>query len=377
MEYHYEALPMMVNMLLFAAMVTPYFRHTYLGKSWNHPCPTYEIRPIYYRWALLIIAYCTFGFSDRDFFHYQALYEEIVKHGPEHMEPVYIWLIDVLPKNYYVWRFTVWGAATLSTLWTFRRLRLETKTLVCIFTLYFLVVLSIMRGNLGLGLCFLGFTFIVKPIKYQKLWSYILGMGLIISSYFFHKSMFVTLMALAVTPFRLKKWQVIILLLLFPLLVMYVADWLQLFIASAGDEGGELDSLAIGARYAEAEASETNIFGMLSKFLQYTPIVGSLSLVTYHVTFRRERLPKYIYVFYIYWFAVTYVSFLFFFQNTSNWLFIRFMFMSYIPMIIVLTWFYSNRKATGLMKFFLVMILLYNIYKLCYEFYWRIREIGL
>lgn len=335
----------------------------------------YGARKVYVAFGFLTILYCTFGYADNDFFHYEALYEYIRStNEARHMEPIYIWLVLNLPGGYLLWRLVIWGIATILAILTFRRLNLEPKVTCCIFVLFYLIVLSIMRGNLGISILFWGFSFWVRPIPKHRMFSLILGTMLIAISYFFHSSMFVSILALLVTPFKLRKWYVIVSLLLFPILVTYVAELIQLIIMSAENDQSFFDanSMTKAASYAGRESAQSNINGTIVRIIQYIPIVGSLIWVTKRIVFQKYEVPSYIYVFFVYWYAVTYVSFLFFFQETSNWLFIRFLMMSYLPMVIVLSWFYSHNMPTRWMKFFLYIALLYCMYRLSYSFYNRL-----
>ena len=377
-EYHYEAYPVLINMFLFILLLFP-LNYSYRGRSLVEKYRHYNENEVY-KWLFLItILYCTFGYADNDFYHYKALYDYILLTGEGvHMEDFYVWLVLNLPGGYLFWRFAIWGCATLITILTFKRLNLEPKVTSCIFVLFYLVTLSIMRGNLGIAILFFGFSFWLKPIPKHLILSYLLGGFLIAVSIFFHRSMFVSILALLVTPFKLKKWQVIVSLLLFPILVVYVTDFLQLLIASQGisEDGMMGDSLSKASSYADREFSQANINGFIVRIVQYTPIVGSLIYVTWKVVFREIILPRCIYPFFIYWYAVTYVAFLFFFQETSIWIFIRFMMMGYLPMVIVLSWYYANKKPTRWMKFFLLMALIYCIYRLSYSFYNRISALS-
>ena len=76
------------------------------------------------------------------------------------------------------------------------------------------------------------------------------------------------------------------------------------------------------------------------------PVYASLALMTKKIVFEEIDVPRYIKALFIYWYAITYIASLFFFQETSVWLFIRFIMMSYFPLCIVVGYYYSNFKMT-------------------------------
>lgn len=375
-DYHYEAWPVLWNWLLFALMLFT-FRPVYKARfvPATSPVSSRKETQLYVYFGLLVILYCTFGYADNDFYHYRPLYEDGLYSNAIHiMEDVYYWFIKVLPPNYYVWRCVVWGIATILMIATIKRLQIECRTSICVMALFYVMTLSIMRGNLGISILFYGFSFWVRPTR-RVLVSYLFGLLLICASWFFHRSMFVSILPLLLTGFTIKRKVVWLSLMAFPFLVSYVTELLVWIIAGNADMLEEdVTSKMMG--YAGAESAKLNMYGMMFRTLQYIPIVGSLIYITRKVVFQEYRLPKHIYPFFVYWYVMTYISFLFFFQETSNWLFIRFMMMSYLPMVIVLSYYYSQNRTNKWMRLFLLLQLIYCVYRLTYVFYHRLQLEG-
>lgn len=102
------------------------------------------------------------------------------------------------------------------------------------------------------------------------------------------------------------------------------------------------------------------------------PVYASLALMTKKIVFEEIDVPRYIKALFIYWYAITYIASLFFFQETSVWLFIRFIMMSYFPLCIVVGYYYSNFKMTREKRILMLLAILPICYKLFYAFYKRL-----
>ena len=50
-----------------------------------------------------------------------------------HLEPFYFRLMDILPESYYLWRFVIWGAASLFTCLTIKRIGINVNFASVIF----------------------------------------------------------------------------------------------------------------------------------------------------------------------------------------------------------------------------------------------------
>lgn len=371
MMYNYEAFPVLFNIFLFILMLYTFPTVYRQGGTYNR---TYSESFDYIIMGSLMILYCTFGYADNDFYHYDWLFRKIDLIGlNKHFEPIYFWIKTHIANDYLMWRFIVWGSASVLILGTIKRLDLDIKVANCFLALMYVITLSVMRGNLGIAIMFFGFSFIVKPTT-PKFTSYLFGAVLIAVSYFFHRSMLAAMAILLITPFQLRKSFIIVSLIMFPFLVQVINDLLMYIIAGNLQTFGE--EMQIGSKmtsYAKADMSVINFNGMIARLIYYIPIVTALAYTTKKVVFENNDLPRKIYVFYVYWYVMVYVAFLFYFQETSVWLFTRFMMMAYFPMVIVLSHSYSNEEQTRTTRLIMILALLSCVFRLSYTFYTRLR----
>lgn len=116
-------------------------------------------------YGVLLILFCTFGYADNDFYHYEGLFKRICSTGLNvHLEPIYYWLIRNVTSNYLVWRFIVWSGTVILSLWTIKRLKLDVRIGLLIFVLFYINIISVMRGNLGIAILFLAFHSLSGPL---------------------------------------------------------------------------------------------------------------------------------------------------------------------------------------------------------------------
>ena len=72
MKYHYEAVPVLFNILLFFLMLYPFPNVYRYGCEFRK---RYTDILDYAVYGVLLILFCTFGYADNDFYHYEGLFK--------------------------------------------------------------------------------------------------------------------------------------------------------------------------------------------------------------------------------------------------------------------------------------------------------------
>ena len=98
------------------------------------------------------------------------------------------------------------------------------------------------------------------------------------------------------------------------------------------------------------------------------PVYASLALMTKKIVFEEIDVPRYIKALFIYWYAITYIASLFFFQETSVWLFIRFIMMSYFLFVLLWGIIILISRLTREKRILMLLAILPICYKLFYAF---------
>lgn len=287
-------------------------------------------------------------------------------------ESIYNWIAGVSGNNYFLWRIYIWVPACLFMYYTAKRLDLLNRNFL-VAMLLFGSFLSYTRGMLGHAM--LIFSVVLLGDKKGNTFTKIVGLSIFCISYFFHKSMFVNIIfaILALIPFEKKS--IIVSLILFPFLTT-IATYLVDAIAS-----GQID-LTLGEhvggigdkthRYVTQKKMTLTIYGVIGKlievFPQYLALFYLYKKVIVQKIFEDETIYKYL-------FKLSYVAFyvasLFYFVETSSWIYERFKYMGFFPMIFVLGYVWSKEtystkttKAIILLQAFAIFWMLsYDLYK--------------
>lgn len=325
-------------------------------------------------WAYGICAFLIslFGGLDWDYYSYEPLLDAYYYHGwTHHMEPPYFWIVD-LAGNYYLWRTIVWGVATATMMISIKRFKCNYISTYVFITLFYILSFYKLRGSLGISLFFLGYSLIYTNHSRVSLKDLIIGIALVISSFFFHKSMFVPLAILVVIWFiPLNKKTLLISLILYPFALSFVTAFLgsgELLMLTSDIEEIQT-AISSASSYASEEAAETTIFGKIANFLHYAPIYLSLGMVMCNVIINKKvyfnsQLCHLLW----FWYIITYIASLFFLQEVSFWIYIRLLTIGYFPMALILGYYYRHKHTTLLMKLIIILALCSSLLTVYYQF---------
>lgn len=311
--------------------------------------------------------FCIFSFTSGDFVNYYYPFRNtVVLHTSAHFEPPYVWIINHITHNYLIWRAVVWGSATLITLLALRRMRLRAIPTYAAFTIFYLTTLYVMRGNLGTALMLYGLAIIFYPRKHIKYIDWVLGVGIIWSSYYFHKSMLLSLALLIPSVYNWSKKSLTISFCCFPLAVGLMRGILA-YLGENGLEGTDETISNSSMRYSNVEAFQFNAFGILRNIVVYFPTY--LILIYAYTTDILKKIPKKIQFFFNYWYLWVYIASVCAFQEVGGWYYSRFMFMSNLPLVVFMAYVFQNEHNSKLIKAIIFTGFLSSLYILAYAYY--------
>ena len=323
---------------------------------------------------ILLIINAIFAFWAEDSYHYWGdfivakLYSnyKISKY-----EAIYNWIAGVSGNNYFLWRTYIFTPACLFLYYTGKRLNLLNRNFLTALLL-FGSFLAYTRGMLGHSM--LIFSKILLSEKQSNLFTKIIGIVFFCGSYFFHKSMFINIIFAIVAFFPFDKKSIVISLILFPFLTAvatYIVDGIasgQIDLSFGDGVGGVGDRTTL---YATQKKASYTFYGIIGKLVEIIPQYFLLFYLYKKVIIQNIFKEKIIYK---YLFRLTYVSFyiasLFFFVETSPWIYERFKYMGFFPIMFVLSAVWS--KETSQSKWAKTIILLQSFaifWMLSYKFY--------
>lgn len=323
---------------------------------------------IHYKFFFIICTlFCVFAFSSGDFYGYYILFRKtVITHHSSHLEDVYIWLINNVTSVYITWRLIIWGGATILTLWSFRRYHMDAIPVFASITLFYITTLYIMRGNLGVSIMFLGITFLFSPKRSVKYIDILIGLFLIIVSYYFHKSMLLSLALLIPSLYRLSKKTITFSLCLFPVAVILMKGILA-YLGENGLEGTDETISNSAANYSTTEMFQANTMGMVRNFFVYFP--SYLILIYAYRSNLMQKLPYKIRFFFNYWYIWIYIASVCAFQDVGGWYYSRFMYMSNLPLAVFMAYVFQHTKYSKTIKVIIFFSFLSGLYTLAYAYY--------
>ena len=325
----------------------------------------------------LYVSTCIFAFWEADTYHSWEGFIVAGHYGNFQIlsyEKIYNWLAGVSGDNYFLWRTYIWLPACLVFFITASRLNLLHRNMLLAMAL-FGCMLSFTRGMLGHVMLLWGAVLWVD--KNSKSTTKIIGLILFCLSYYFHKSMYVNIAfaILAFCPFGKKSfvWS----LIAFPFLTV-VATMLIDGIASGvlnmsfGEGVGGVGDRA--GLYAAAEKAQATIWGKIGYFISYTPEYLTLfylvDRVLYKGYFKGIKQEKvFTYLFRLTYIAM-YIASLFAFVETSSFIYSRFKYMAFFPLVFVLAKVWSlEPRANSWVKSIILLQLFALFYDWAYEIY--------
>ena len=322
---------------------------------------------------ICVYIFSIFGFYDTDFFHYKQIFDEnlVERKANLHLENIYLLLINFIDNSYILFRIIIWGGALSLFICTIKRLQLKLNTTIFFFICIFLIKFSYSRVALAISMLFYGISFFVIPNR-NKLFSYFLGMLLLILSFFLHKSAVfgLAILVLSILSIRLNKKIFLIFLLLFPIAIYLSNNYLYEYILNMFPESTDLLYVTTIQNYMHAAEKSYGVSGIILNTFQYTTyyLIFLLCIITF---IKKIKLPYSINIYLISCFFIIFFSTICFFSKgvNTNTIAYRLMYFIMIPAPIFLSYYYNNGiyvryiKITYCIGFFSIFFsLLYSFY---------------
>lgn len=323
--------------------------------------------------ALLVLIYVLTSFYNGDYWHYKAFmrYDDFWRPS----EDIYDFLANLVGRNYLLYRLVVWGLAFYLLIKIFRRFNLNQNYSLLYFFILYISVFDYARASLAMTIYFLGFTYMIKPICGKLLTSKIFGMALMLSSYFFHHSMIVLIILYLMRYAPINKKIIVLCLVLIPnigLLLLYVFNMLT----GLNADSLELVMMKIDG-YSVLETEDVSLLENMRLIWHYSTFFIPFIIVIYKMVF---SLPKHKYPAYIFDLCkislgiIIFSSSCLFLGFNNNVLFYRTLYMSMIPLTVLIC--YLNEKGCITFKTYRLLILMGAGYTLFRHFKVLLRWAG-
>ena len=336
-----------------------------------NPCNNNRYKKASFLFFLYILN-SVFAFWAADTYHYWTTF--IMSHYSSDVlissEVFYNWLAEKVNYNYFAWRACIWIPACLFIYLTAKRLNLLFGNF-WVALILFGGLLAYTRGMLGHTMLLFGVVLWIDSNNSRS--TRLIGLLFFCMSYFFHKSMVVNMLFALLAFYPSDKKVYLFSLIFFPF---------GSFLASkliAGMVSGNID-LAVGEGmgntatvYAAGEKSVANIYGIIGKFITIIPeyltlfyLVNRILYKNYFKGIKQERI--FTYLFRLTYVAI-YVASLFYFVETSSWIYERFKYMAFFPLPFVLAKVWSLESRSNL---WIQLIIVLQLFSLIFSWFMKI-----
>ena len=296
--------------------------------------------------AFLIVIFAVTSWYTGDFFGYQRLVE-LYYPGIEnfHLEKVYEYIIQFTKNNYLLFRIVIWGGATLCYVQTVKILKINLLMALFIMFLLFTTTFCYARATLAMGVYFLGLSLLMEGRNSHKVKYVIMGAAILISSYFFHKSL-ATLIIITTFYFIPLNRKTIIPVILTIIIIGYGIDSLinsfQNVLIGIGDEQ-LVDKIEQSREvFASRQSKSATFFGWVSIIWGYMPYYLSFYFISKEML-EKSGHPNTMKGLYRITFAIMLLSIvLLFFSAQSITYFYRYLYMSFIPISILIVYLFTK-----------------------------------
>ena len=307
----------------------------------NKPLTVKE-KPLYLLILGCFLLFLVSCFINADFFSYQNYVKEFNVNDSNYLGALdYVLLI--VGKRYILFRMVVWWGALFLVLKTNKRLGLDNYIVVyCLFAM-FILTFCYARATLAMSIYYFGYSFLCKPIEKHKTISVVLGLAIIVSSFFFHKSMAVLIALTPIILFPLNKKTIFLSLILFPLLAGAVSS---MFFSILDTQAIE-DELIMGKMegYSDRDYSnELNLRGFILTWINYLSIYAIVFIeLKQIVSSKKKIIPKeYVNLIKITVGVVFFATLLLFLDIPNTIFYYRILFMALIPATLCFCYLYRK-----------------------------------
>lgn len=333
MKYQYNLSLALLSFLFFIIVVVIY-RNKYLitkrvlntgGKN------TYKKKDYLFLFFTILIP-SVYAFAEPDTYHYHEMFDDLISYGSEetHFEDLYLWILNIIPDNYYFWRFSVWGIATLCVVGGCKVLGISPYSMGLFFPILYLNAFVRSRETLGIALLIYGIIlFSNSKTEKSNIFLYFLAIICCVLSIFCHRFfLFYFILYIIFVFVPINKRIFIVLLLLFPVLYSMVLPILFRF--TGLDISGAFQNAII--EYFEADPLKANIKGQIMEICGRVIFFMVLYPILDFYAFQKQGKKIYQYLSKSS-FLLFYLACLFYGQQTSSWISSRTQTMGILPLL--------------------------------------------
>lgn len=254
---------------------------------------------------LLCLLNYLFPMGGTDFYSYKEEVEasgftdtSVITQYDFHMEKPYYYIINIVANNYLLFRMVVWGGSLLLLWITSIRFKLDKNAFIFYLGISIVHLTSTSRVVLAVALALFGFSYLIWPIanRLGKLTSYILGSLIMLSSFFFHRSVIFLLIVMLLSLVEFNKRTIWLFVLFVPtLFVVVISGIFDIVFTSDMSDASLLDKDTALYYLNSEKKSSLGIGRMLELILKYFAHISVVILIVKNFADNSiKMLPNYV-----------------------------------------------------------------------------------
>lgn len=299
-----------------------------------------------------IILFALTSFINDDFFHY---YETMIEYKNGVMDSQYLGIempyqhiIHFIQGNYALFRLIVWGGSLLLILISVKIFETNTYNTLFLILAGYIMIYSYARATLAMSIYTLGVIIVCVESEHKfNLLKKIIGILIITLSIYFHRSMVpVVILSLFFILLPYKRKFAKISLIIFPIIVFLFSTGLQIVIddlplisnSFADDETGILRKIE---HYEELTTATSNFKGYIGLILKYSTFYIPFVIIANRFRTSSEMInirKRGLFLYLITYIIIAAATSMLFLGISNSVLFYRYLFMSFIPMSILISY---------------------------------------
>lgn len=294
--------------------------------------------------GFFIVTHC----SEGDFFNMQiGVYDYWEMKGHTYdivKEEIYSKIALFVQGNYFLFRIIVWGGAFVLFCLTAKRMRVSVYHAAVLLIITHSLIFSYARCTLAMAIYFFGLSFLCRPFKF-KLLSYALGILLIFYSLEFHTSaIFMAIMTFMIF-LPINRWSLILILILIPFVSFILKDYFYLIMSSDMIDEVVAEKMQTYVEREKIQGIAAKIISFFEYMSFYIPFL--LTSITLFSKRMYKKCSKEIFLFYKLTIGLVLSTIAFMFMGDMFYTFqYRVLFMSMIPLTIIVTKLYQSQLMT-------------------------------
>ncbi len=323
---------------------------------------------------LFILIYILFSFWG-DWFHYNR--EVVLMHQGRGygFEDIYNWIINNIAFHYLIFRIVVWGLSFILLLKTVKKLHLNINLVLLFLGCGWISLFAYARVTLAMSIMFYGFSLVYVPQKH-RITNWTIGIILIVSSIFFHKTALwgICMIIVGIIASKLNRRLLLCLMIFTPLLIGVSRNYLTIFMTSGNVDFDSSFQMSVmsGQQYLKQDLEESGWGTLVRSIFENSAYYLMALLCIMNLWDKRcQRMPREMKTLSLICLFIIICATIFSFDLGYNTkvIYVRFLRYAIIPTLLLMSYFYQIEFHQRIVKLIFISTCCMTVYATLYTIY--------